>query len=287
MELKYIIPFVRYARYETNFDDYNDILYACDNRLYYCIEGKTKIEIDGKVYLIEKDTAIMWRAGLGYKYLSEEGKSFKVAAINFDFTTNDSNKTIPYLPLYAKRFSASFLTENVDIQDVPAFEKIYMIKKAIEIKKYFTEIIEEYCEKNIFANEKISSLLKISLTQLARDSLSENTLSTDSIANQILQYIKGHCTENITNDTIGKIYGYHPNYINSLFLNKTGITLHKYLLNCRVDFACYLMEKSSKTISEIAQECGFSSVCYFSRYFKKCKGMSPSRFSELNNSELQ
>ena len=42
--------------------------------------------------------------------------------------------------------------------------------------------------------------------------------------------------------------------------------------------ACMLLQNSSKTIAEIAEECGFSSSFYFSTRFRKFYGCSPRTF---------
>ena len=52
---------------------------------------------------------------------------------------------------------------------------------------------------------------------------------------------------------------------------------------CIRDSACSLLRGPQRvTVTEIAYDCGFSSVRTFNRCFREEYGMSPSRFSEID-----
>ena len=57
-----------------------------------------------------------------------------------------------------------------------------------------------------------------------------------------------------------------------------GITPLDFLREARIKRACQLLEQSSKPVSDIAYECGFSDPKYFSRSFKTSTGKSPSDY---------
>lgn len=70
-------------------------------------------------------------------------------------------------------------------------------------------------------------------------------------------------------------------YLSRVFKKNTGITIHTYLENYRVNVAKkYLV--TNKSIEEIAIECGYSSVKYFSECFKKIVGVSPMKYKKDN-----
>ncbi len=50
----------------------------------------------------------------------------------------------------------------------------------------------------------------------------------------------------------------------------------------RLAHGSWLLNNSSRTITQISLECGFSDAAHFSRWFKKTYGKSPSVFRELN-----
>ncbi len=52
------------------------------------------------------------------------------------------------------------------------------------------------------------------------------------------------------------------------------------LLDARIENARALLEYSHKSVTEVAELCGFSSIHYFSRKFKKRTGVSPSEYNK-------
>lgn len=63
-----------------------------------------------------------------------------------------------------------------------------------------------------------------------------------------------------------------------IFKKITGGTVVEYINYVRLKKAELMLKNSEKTISEIAFECGFSSIQYFNKVFKKQKGCSPKTY---------
>ena len=62
-----------------------------------------------------------------------------------------------------------------------------------------------------------------------------------------------------------------------------GYTPSNYIQNTRLSYATYLLKNSgTSNISDIAYKCGFSDPKYFSRLFKKTKGMTPTEYAAQN-----
>jgi len=68
--------------------------------------------------------------------------------------------------------------------------------------------------------------------------------------------------------------------MNSLALEASGQTLHRYWESRRVDWACRMLSTPSVRIKEVALELGFSEFSYFSAWFKKHQGQSPRNWRE-------
>jgi len=97
-------------------------------------------------------------------------------------------------------------------------------------------------------------------------------------SNIILSFIHTNYLKNLTNSSIGKFFGYHPNYVSSLIKTITGMPVHQYVLHLRILKAVNLLENTKLPINEIAISCGFCDIAYFSGYFKKQIGISPSKY---------
>ena len=64
------------------------------------------------------------------------------------------------------------------------------------------------------------------------------------------------------------------------FLAHFDISPHAFLQRYRINEACGLLHRKAYTVTEIANSVGFSDPLYFSRAFKKIKGMSPSAYQK-------
>lgn len=67
-------------------------------------------------------------------------------------------------------------------------------------------------------------------------------------------------------------------YLGKLFFAETGRYLMDVLEATRIERACEMLAKGSKSLAEIAEAIGFSSQSYFSRQFLKNKGLTPSEY---------
>jgi AraC family transcriptional regulator len=67
----------------------------------------------------------------------------------------------------------------------------------------------------------------------------------------------------------------HPTFFCRAFKQSTGLSPHRYLLARRINRAKDMMKDRSRTLTEIALDCGFSSSSQFSIVFKRITGVSP------------
>ena len=85
---------------------------------------------------------------------------------------------------------------------------------------------------------------------------------------------------NISIAHILKESGYAPDYIRCEFRKITGKTPVAFLTDIRMRQACFLIETfaSTLTLSQIAENCGFTDYVYFSKKFKSFMGISPTEY---------
>ncbi len=68
-------------------------------------------------------------------------------------------------------------------------------------------------------------------------------------------------------------------YFKRLFIEKFGIPPIQYVTKHRLEYAIELMRLNRFTLTEIATQCGFENLYYFSGVFKKHYGVSPSKYT--------
>lgn len=71
------------------------------------------------------------------------------------------------------------------------------------------------------------------------------------------------------------------NYLSNLFSEVEGTTIEKYFITQRIERVKELIVYDELSLSEIADQLGYSSVAYLSNQFKKVTGFTPSHFKSL------
>lgn len=77
--------------------------------------------------------------------------------------------------------------------------------------------------------------------------------------------------------------GISVSYMSLLFKKHKETTFVKYLTSVRIEKARELLRLTGDRVVEIAGQCGFNDVYYFSHCFKKYMGVSPKKYREEQN----
>lgn len=96
----------------------------------------------------------------------------------------------------------------------------------------------------------------------------------------ILTYVDENYCRDISISSISKQFNVNGNYISQLFTKEVGTTFTQYLSKLRIDYACQLLTTTDLPINEIAEKTGYDDNFYFSRMFKRMKGISPSAYRD-------
>ncbi len=96
----------------------------------------------------------------------------------------------------------------------------------------------------------------------------------------VFEYIDLKYSEKISLADLSNVMHLNESYLCRLFKEITGKGISDYLNYVRVYKSVQLL-KSDNTLSEIADACGFLSLAYFNKVFKKYKGYTPGEFRKL------
>lgn len=78
-------------------------------------------------------------------------------------------------------------------------------------------------------------------------------------------------------------------YLSAIFKEATGMNLNRFIREVRMNKAKELLENSTKKITQIAREVGFSNTSYFCRSFREFFGSTPElcRKGEMDDKETE
>ena len=257
----------------------------CDARFFYCYEGCLSIEVNSFLLNMEKGSVLILSPGTSYKYLTDKNTSFKLLALNFDFTNDFSHIIHPVGPMAQKNFSKDRLIAKVEFEDAEPYNSFLYIQSILPIENALLKIEKEYRTQTLYYNARITGILTDILTKCLRTVTFSQTRDDNdgSVIMNVIDFIHKHFNEKITNEFIATNFNFHPNYLNTLIKKTTGLSLHQYVLNIRISNAVSLLETTSKSIGEISNLTGFDDIANFSKHFKKVTGVNPSNYRKINN----
>ena len=94
----------------------------------------------------------------------------------------------------------------------------------------------------------------------------------------VINFLEQNFNKSFTPESLSNALGLSYKYIGTLFKKHTGMTIKEYQLMLRLKYAVKLLCETQLSIAEIATEAGFYDAFYFSKVFKREKGISPLKF---------
>ncbi len=97
----------------------------------------------------------------------------------------------------------------------------------------------------------------------------------------LLEKIGREYTGKISFSELADFCGIDEKYLFRVFKEFTGCTPTEYINKLRIDRACYLMTVKKLSVTDASFESGFNELAYFSRVFKKYKGITPGSYKKM------
>ena len=96
-----------------------------------------------------------------------------------------------------------------------------------------------------------------------------------------LSYIQNHfLTEEISQEVLAQLSGISCSYMKKLFVRRFGMSPKQYEIRLRINCACDLLRTEQYSIAQVAEQCGYRDVSFFSRQFKEYMGIPPSQYGQ-------
>jgi len=275
-----IKPYVRYARYitTTDYKQFDYTIKAYDCRLFYCIGGVGNFEINNVVYPLKAGSLLIFKYDLPYAYYPDELDPMKLLGINFDYIYSSSDQSTPIPPVKKENFDKSKILAPLTLCE-ELLEKPLFIDNAFSLEQELKTLNSEFTRREIFYETRCSSLFSSIITQALRLTVKMPLKhKDDDVVQKVINLLGENYGKQITLSSLGNKFGYHPNYLNQVFMIRTGKPIYAYLQELRIMKAIDLLQNSALPIGEIAVSIGFCDIAHFSKTFKQKTVLSPSAF---------
>ena len=164
---------------------------------------------------------------------------------------------------------------------------------SIEYKNLFMSMIEELNLQRISYEEMLVNYFMILLIHLHRLTLQKprkKNLQNMNEMEQAAQYFRMHYNKPISIENYAASHNMSISWFIQNFRQYANTTPAQYIQSLRVTNAKMLLETTDYNITEISNLVGYENPLYFSRFFRKQCGMSPSQFRKqlvLNTEHFQ
>lgn len=148
---------------------------------------------------------------------------------------------------------------------------------------------ENHPSKDVFADFMLRELIIRILQTETKKIYTEKAIQLSSTHRLafIIEYIRKNLDKNLTiKELSDKVYMSESNF-HRVFKNELNISPIEFINNERIKLATTLLQNPDKKIKEVYIECGFNSLSYFIRIFKRKKQLSPKAYqAQVKNNLL-
>ena len=104
-----------------------------------------------------------------------------------------------------------------------------------------------------------------------------DTYNYDPRVKTAIRYIVDHFADPLQITDVAHVVALNPVYFGALFKKETQMAFRDYLNMIRLNQAEDMLRTGEWNVTEVSLRCGFGDVFYFSRLYKKHKGVPPSK----------
>ena len=238
-----------------------------DYQLLYIAAGKAHFYFDGKEQIITAGHMVLYRPKEPQKY---------------DYYGEDQTE------VYWVHFTGSDVKNILRSYGLTDDKRVFYCGSGLDYQNLFRTMINELQ----MCKEKYSEMLEMYLKQvfIMLERYFANAARTEPIRvieeiDKATKYFNEHYNEDINIEEYTQKNYVSISWFIRAFKQCTGSTPMQYILSKRISNAETLLLDHSYNITEIAQIVGYDNPLYFSRIFKKIKGLSPSEYRKNINTD--
>lgn len=240
--------------------------------LIYCIRGSGWYIIDDQRYEVGSHQFFVLPANQPHQYGSSDSNPWYIYWVHF-LGSNAQQ-------LYEKIKQC----QSLDIDTHSRLDdRIQMFDELLNVMEgEATSDSIEYV--NLGFVHLLSSFIHVNSFRTAR--YPERNAESVSIISKVTHYMEENLSRPLTIAEMAEYMNYSESYFYRLFYKETKFAPMTYFLHLKAERAEQMLLNTQLKINQIAVMLGFDDPYYFSRFFKRFKGLSPKEFRQQNSKQI-
>lgn len=233
-----------------------------DYLMIYCLDGRGELIAENHTTIIQAGDLIILPRGVAHEYRASQKSPWTIYWVHF--SGKKAQEFIDYLAVDTKSHTVNL---GVHARLVTDFESL---------------LESGQTSYNLTAFIHASNLMRQLLTQVAQlQPLAKQQASESFNLDHIHSLMQASVHEQLDLDTLAESVSLSKFHFIKKYKDLTGTTPINHFIHLKIEKACYLLDATTKPISEISFAVGYEDAYYFSRIFKKVMGISPSHYRRL------
>ncbi len=229
--------------------------------LFYLKEGRFRLEIGGEEAVI----------GAGDLVVLADDVDFTrsvIEPVSFVYVKFCMNPKCPFtLPLPSGRIA--FGDKARFLANIALYEALTEAEEPRAI----------YCREHALEDILLQISAEYAKTEAGKREAGE--AYHDPLVSDAVQYVKTHISEKISLQAMCHALSTNPSTLNFRVRRALGRSVGEVIVAERMRVARRLLANTTFAVSQIAVQCGYENIYYFSTAFRKSEGISPSAYRKL------
>lgn len=185
-----------------------------------------------------------------------------------------------------KCYFVNFSTADPELKDLfDHLPNAFFIWNISEIVQHLQQMIalrpvHTLSQKMALQSHACSIITLLSKYRQSQEQTVRNAFAHQETLLMIDKYMREHYNEPLTLTDLAARCSLDPTYFHKLYTTAFGKTPAQRLLYFRIKGAQMGLLSGKKTLSELAEDCGFSSQTYFCYKFRQATGMTPTQYRD-------
>ena len=186
--------------------------------------------------------------------------------------------------VYWVHFTGSNVRNILKHFDIPMDGNVFYSGAPSAYQQLFKEMIHELQSCRVGYQELLEMYLRQIFLVIQRTRMEQKPTVNSYIQEEMehaMRHFQEHYNEAIVIEDYAQSRGMSVSWFLRNFKQATNTSPMQYVLNLRISNAVSLLESTDYNVTEIGAIVGYDNPLYFSRIFKKQKGVSPSDYRKL------